>query len=83
MSEIQAIIQEFKDALHLAPLPYLACSKFYGPQGKLSPICTHEDVAVIAASHKGPGSSNALTLRWHWRKSKEDSRITPDSLQCK
>lgn len=50
MSEIQAMIQEFKDALHFASLPYLACSKFYGPQGKLSPICTHEDVAACERS---------------------------------
>lgn len=38
MSEIQAIIQEFKDALHFAPLPYLVWSEFY------SPTCTHEDM---------------------------------------
>lgn len=46
MSEIQAMIQEFKDALHFAPLPYLVCSKFYRLQGKLSLVCTHEDMAV-------------------------------------
>ena len=51
MSEIQGMIQEFKDALHFAPLPYLGCSKFYRLQSKSSPICIHEDVAVCEGSN--------------------------------
>lgn len=66
------------------------CSEFYSLQGELSPVCTHEDTAVygvraaaIAADGKGPGSSNDLTFHQHWRKSEEDSRISPDLLQWK
>jgi len=51
MGEIQAMIQEFKNALHFASLPHLVCSKFCRLQGKLNPICTHEDMAGCEGSN--------------------------------
>lgn len=41
------------------------------------------EAAVIAADGKGSGSSKALTVHQLWRKSEEDSRISPGLLQCK
>lgn len=59
-------------------------SEFYILQGELSPVSTHEDMAVYsvrpavtAADGKGSGSSNALTFYQLWRKPEEDSRISP------
>lgn len=46
MNETEAMIQEFKDALHFVSLHSLVGSKFYRLQSKLSSICLCVRVAI-------------------------------------